>query len=228
MTSTGLRVAVVLAIFLGGLVFVGVSVGGNVVGVEKRAYEAIDRDGPFSIRAYPPAVVAETFVQGDFDDVGSIAFRRLAGYIFGANRERVKIAMTAPVAQEASDGGGQKIAMTAPVTQESTAATGEGAASFRVTFTMPAEYTLETLPVPEDSRVLLRTEPGGRHAAVRYRGGWSRERYDRHLAMLEAWVSERGEVVVGEPVWARYDPPFMPWFLRHNEILLPLADDLGS
>ena len=24
----------------------------------------------------------------------------------------------------------------------------------------------------------------------------------------------------GEPIWARYDPPFKPWFLRRNEILI--------
>jgi len=25
---------------------------------------------------------------------------------------------------------------------------------------------------------------------------------------------------VGEPVWARYDPPFMRWFSPRNEILI--------
>jgi hypothetical protein len=26
----------------------------------------------------------------------------------------------------------------------------------------------------------------------------------------------------GEPVWARHDPPWKPWFLRRNEIWLDL------
>ena len=182
---------------------------------EKRAYEVESSDGDFSVRAYAPAVVAETIVDEPFEDAGSTAFRILVAYIGGENETRESIDMTAPVTQEARS---QKIDMTAPVTQE------RSEAGYRFTFLMPSEYTLETLPRPRDPRVRLALEPGGRFAAIRYSGFWSRSRYEKHLAELEAWMSERGLEAEGVPVWARYDPPFMPWFWRTNEILVPLTD----
>ncbi len=193
--------------------------GGPAMALEKRAYEVLEEEGAFSLRELAPVVVAETVVEGEFGDVGGEAFRRLAAYIGGANRARAEISMTAPVTQEPE--ASQQIAMTAPVTQERMA--GEAGAAYRITFTMPSEYTLETLPEPTDPRVTLREEPGGRYAAVRYAGFWSRGRYQEELAALEEWMGRQGLRAAGEPVWARYDPPFMPWFLRRNEIWIPVA-----
>jgi hypothetical protein len=182
---------------------------------EKRAYQVDEQDGRFELREYAPAVLAETTVQGDFEDVGSTAFRILAAYIGGENEDRSSIAMTAPVTQEPLS---QKIAMTAPVTQQS------ADAGYRVSFMMPAGSTLENLPTPKDPRVALREDPPGRYAAVTYSGFWSREKYERQLGELRRWIDERGLEPTGEPVWARYDPPFMPWFLRTNEILIEVTE----
>jgi effector-binding domain-containing protein len=152
-----------------------------------------------------------TVVEGDFEKVGSEGFRRLADYINGNNRRRQSIAMTAPVGQES---GSQKIAMTAPVGQQSS---GD---RWRITFMMPAEYSLERLPQPLDDRISLQPVPARRMAAVRYSGTWSRSGYEKNLANLLAWLQEQGLQPVGDPVWARYNPPFMPWFLRRNEVLI--------
>lgn len=181
--------------------------------LEKRAYAVVESDGDFELRRYEPALVAETFVEGDFEKVGSEAFRRLVGYIGGKNRAQQSISMTAPVAQEARS---QKIAMTAPVAQEASAG------GYRLTFVMPREYARADLPEPTDPRVQIREEPARRFASVRYSGFWSRDRYERQLVRLEQWMRGRGLVAAGEPVWARYDPPFMPWFLRTNEVLVPI------
>ena len=59
-------------------------------------------------------------------------------------------------------------------------------------------------------------------------GFWSRSRYDVHERRLREWIQRRGLESVGEPVWARYDPPFMPWFLRRNEILIELRANAGG
>jgi hypothetical protein len=183
---------------------------------EQPAYGVDRTDGSFELRRYAPRVVAETRVEGDFEDVGNEAFRRLAGYIGGDNRAKTSIAMTAPVTQEARS---ETIAMTAPVTQEA-----EGT-SFRFTFTMPAQYTLETLPEPLDERVTLRAEPARRLATVQYRGTWSRKRYQAELARLREWTAAAGlPPAAAAPVWARYDPPYVPWFLRRNEIWIEVSD----
>lgn len=179
--------------------------------IEKLAYTVLESDGPFELREVAAHVVAETFVEGDFDDVGGEGFRRLVAYIGGENRSRAKISMTAPVTQEAEPAS-EKIPMTAPVTQEAV----DG--RYRITFLMPSQYTLETLPEPTDERITLRAEPARTVAVVRYRGTWSRSRYEDHEAKLLDWIAGRRLEVLGEPVWSRYDPPFMPWFLRRNEI----------
>lgn len=59
-------------------------------------------------------------------------------------------------------------------------------------------------------------------AAVRYSGVWSEKSYLNHKSTLDSWINHQSLVVAGEPIWAKYNPPFMPWFMRRNEILLPV------
>jgi len=88
---------------------------------------------------------------------------------------------------------------------------------------MPSAFTRDTLPEPEDPAVRFREIPARRVAALAYSGSWSEARYLEKLAELRAALARAGLRAAGEPVWARYDPPFMPWFLRTNEILVELA-----
>ncbi|MFT6347922.1 MAG: hypothetical protein ACJAYB_000923, partial [Psychromonas sp.] len=60
-------------------------------------------------------------------------------------------------------------------------------------------------------------------AVVRYSGFWSEKSYLRNLIKLQNWIENSSLTPVGEPIWARYNPPFMPWFLRRNEILVPVV-----
>lgn len=181
--------------------------------IEKAAYTVLEKKDGFEIRKYDPQIVAETFVEGDLENAGNEGFRRLYAYISGENTKKQSISMTAPVSQET---GSEKIAMTAPAEQEMKDH------RWRITFLMPAEYTLETLPEPNDTRVRLTEESGRLMVAVRYSGTWSEQGYEENKALLEEYIQKRGLTKTGEPVWARYDPPFMPWFLRRNEVLIPI------
>lgn len=185
-----------------------------VMAIEQPSYRVVESAPPFEIRDYAPHVVAETRVEGSFGDVGNEGFRRLFGYISGENRTASKIAMTAPVTQQAAS---EKIAMTAPVTQRA-----DGGA-YRIAFVLPSAYTLDTAPVPTHPAVRLAQVPARRMVAVRYSGAWSVGNYQEALARLAAFAEQRQLVLSGEPVYARYDPPFMPWFLRRNEILMEVA-----
>jgi len=173
--------------------------------VETPKYELLKCYPDFEVRQYAPYVVAETEVEGERTEVGSEAFSRLAGYIFGKNLGARKLAMTAPVTQEPA--AGTTVAMTAPH-------------RWKVQFTMPSGLTLETLPEPTDPRVHLRKVEPRRVAVVRYSGTWSERNYQEHFSQLEAALKREGLSGKGDPVWARYDPPFKPWFLRTNEILV--------
>ncbi len=185
----------------------------SAMAIEKAKYTVLEKKDGFEIRKYDPQIVAETFVEGDLKEAGNEGFRRLYAYISGENTKKQSISMTAPVSQET---GSKKIAMTAPVKQEMKDN------RWRITFLMPAEYTLETLPEPNDTRVRLTEESGRLMVAVKYSGTWSEEGYEENRALLEEYIQKRGLTKTGEPVWARYDPPFMPWFLRRNEVLIPI------
>jgi hypothetical protein len=198
--------ALLTALFLG-------SCGVNAMAIEEAAYKVIKSAENLELRDYSAHIVAETLVDGDLEDAGSKAFRKLFKYISGENRTRTKVAMTAPVSQEAA---GEKISMTAPVGQQRV----EG--KWAVSFMMPAEYTMESLPEPLDPSVVLRQVPPRKMAVVRYSGFWSENNYLENKQKLEKWIKEAGLTVEGEPIWARYNPPITPWFMRRNEIMIPV------
>jgi len=183
---------------------------GEAMALEEARYTVIMKEESFELRQYEPHIVAETMVEGDFDEAGNEGFRRLFKYISGENQHKRSIAMTAPVSQDASP---EKIAMTAPVSQERTGG------HWRITFVMPSEYTMDTLPQPVDPKVVLTNVPARRMAVITYSGTWSRERYEKHKALLETFIQQRKWVPLGEPVLARYNSPFSLWFLRRNEEL---------
>jgi hypothetical protein len=182
--------------------------------IEEPAYQVTGKIGDVELREYAPYVVAEVQVTGSATEAGNKAFRILASYIFGKNKGQRKLAMTAPVMQSAVP---VKLEMTAPVMQ----CVAPGA--YRVEFVLPAGTTLETAPDPLDQRIVLRQVQPMRVAAIRYSGFWSDANYNRHLAQLEEVLSAAGLAWTGVPIYARYNPPFTPWFLRRNEIWLQLS-----
>lgn len=185
--------------------------------IEEPAYEVLQQIGDdIEIRQYAPYVVAEVVIEADADEAGNLAFPILAGYIFGKNQGQKEFAMTAPVTQTAAP---TRLEMTAPVTQ---AAAPGAAGRYVVQFVLPKGVTLESAPQPLDARVKLREVPAGRVAAIRYSGFWSESNYNEHLELLRAALKASNLTPTGEPVFSRYNPPFMPWFLRRNEIWLPL------
>ena len=183
------------------------------VGIEKAKYEVIYTEGKFEVRQYKPQIVAETIVDSTFDEAGNIAFRRLFNFISGNNRTKESIAMTALVNQK---GSSEKIKMTAPVNQQ------QYAGKYAVSFLMPSKYTMKTLPEPLDANVKLRTTPAYKAAVIRYSGSWSQKRYLEHRTLLEDFVQRKGLKIIGEDIFARYDPPFQLWFIRRNEVLFPV------
>jgi hypothetical protein len=191
------------------------AMGCATVPTEKPSYEVTARFDDFELRDYAGYVVAETEVSGTRESAGNDGFRVLAGYIFGKNKGSRKLAMTAPVAQSE----GTKLAMTAPVAQSA----GPDGRTWSLQFMMPSEYALADLPEPLDPRVRFREVPPRRLAARAYSGGWSTSRYEEELARLRAALAREGLAAAGDPVWARFDPPFKPWFLRTNEIWIEVA-----
>ena len=189
------------------------STTGKVMATEEAKYAVLETDGPFEIRKYEPCIVAETVVEGKFAEVGSAGFRRLFRYISGDNQAKISISMTAPVAQEMRS---EKISMTAPVIQQKVES------KWIIAFVMPAEYTMDSLPIPNDTRIKLRAIPARLLAAIKYSGTWSEARYEKHKVLLDKMMIKQKLKPVGEYIYARYNPPFTPWFMKRNEVLVPV------
>jgi hypothetical protein len=181
---------------------------------EEPEYQVVRELADIELRQYADYTVAEVVVAGPADDAGNQAFPILAGYIFGKNKGEKKFAMTAPVTQAAVP---VKLETTGPVTQ--TAAPG----GFLVQFVLPKGVTVTSAPEPLDVRIRLREVLPSLVAVIRYSGFWSESNYNEHLAKLQAALRAANLAWTGEAVYSRYDAPFMPWFLRRNEIWLLLA-----
>ena len=191
---------------------------GTIVGIrhgtEEPPFTVERRVDNVEIRRYGSRIAAETTIDADEEPARNEGFRRLARYIFGGNRSKTKIAMTAPVAQQQSE----KIAMTAPV------ATQRGAAGqWVVRFFMPSEYTLNTLPTPSDDRVRLVNVPAERVAVLQFSGLPSPAAVAAHTDQLLAALRANSIDVQEEPVGWFYDPPWTIPFRRRNEVAVSLA-----
>ena len=207
------------------IVFMLLLTVGAAFAYEQPKYEIVKIYDGFELRRYAPYIVAETVVTGKFDDAGNKAFRILFRYISGDNLKKTEIPMTAPGNQSPATESGEKIEMTAPVEQTPH---GKNADTYVFSFIMPSKYTIETLPVPSDSRIKLRKVKSRLLAALTYSGTWSEKRYRQHeTALLEA-VKTAGLITIGEPIFARYNSPFTLWFLRKNEVLVEVEEGIDA
>ena len=94
-------------------------------------------------------------------------------------------------------------------------------AAWRTQFVMPENYTLDTLPKPENPSVSLRVVPSTEYAVIRFSGLTGKNKVAKKTQELESWMQEKSLESTQAPSLARYDPPWIPPFLRRNEILIP-------
>lgn len=184
--------------------------------VEELKYELILREGNNEIRRYPAYIVAQVTVDTD-EKPESKAFRILAGYIFGDNKSKSSIAMTAPVMTNEKKVS-EKINMTAPVLMESTENN-----KTTMSFSMPSKYSIQDLPEPNDKRVKLANVSEHFMAAFVFSGFWGKEKNAKLAEDLKQWLVKHPEYrQISKPFFAGYNPPWTLPFLRRNEILIKL------
>lgn len=195
---------------------------GSVVGVRKGTEEppftVEQRTRDVEIRRYAERVAAETVVTGDEEAARSTGFRRLAGYIFGGNHSRTKIAMTAPVAQDRAAPAGEQISMTAPVAQQPGAP-----GQWVIRFFMPTGVGLESLPEPDNAAVQLVRVPAETVAVHAFSGDRSRRAVEAHTATLLNALKDMQCEPAGVPQAWFYDPPWTLPMFRRNEIAVPVT-----
>ena len=170
---------------------------------ETALYEVEGAEGDFEIRHYAPSVHAETVVNAtEWKASLNEGFHRLAGYIFGGNAARMKIAMTAPVVATIGN---------SPV------------ATRTISFKMPTDYPLEALPKPDDVQVAIRQIPARRIAALGFAGRYGGAIPAQKKQELLRRVREAGFLPIGEVTFAGYDAPWTLPALRRNEVLVEVS-----
>ena len=200
---------------IGGAAALGAVLWGPIASqVERARYKRVARERDIEIRDYTPLIVAETAVSGDRETAIRQGFRTLADYIFGNNTAFSVVAMTAPVTQQPRN---ENVEMTAPVTQQ------VNGADWTVRFVMPARYTIDTLPLPNDPAVSLKQVEGKRYAAVRFSGLARDATLRQYTERLEKFISAKGLRPLSSPAYAFYNPPWTLPFLRRNEIMIEVA-----
>ncbi|MBL6689362.1 MAG: heme-binding protein [Pseudomonadales bacterium] len=170
----------------------------SVAALDEPDFTVIEQLGEsMEVREYPAFTTASVAIDADIKSAGNQGFRLLADYIFGNNQADEKIAMTAPVFQTRIAEDAQKV-------------------SFYLT------HSADEAPLPVNERVEIESS-AMTVAVIRYKGGWGMDKYEQHLnALVDELEATGAWRITGEPIWARYDPPFKPPWWRTNEVMLPV------
>ena len=198
------------------------SISGAAMATEEPKYTVLSQTENFELRRYDEQLVAQTWVSGDQNTASRAGFKVLADYIFGNNTapsgESRKISMTAPVTMQSenknSSDESQKIAMTAPVSMQ------QNDGKWRVQFIMPIQYTLQTLPKPNNSNIEIVKVPAKNYGVIKFSGLAGSEKVAAKTAELQFWMQAQKLMMTGEPELARYNPPWTLPFMRRNEIMI--------
>ncbi len=204
---------------------------GAAMATEEPKYTILKQAEDFELRRYESQLVAQTWVTGDQDAASRAGFKVLADYIFGNNTapsgESSKISMTAPVAMKfeakqsatKKNGASQKITMTAPVSikQEHQQQTDD---KWRVQFTMPSQYSMQTLPKPNNPDIAIIEVPPQTYGVIKFSGLAGAEKVAAKTAGLQSWMQMQKLNIIGTPELARYNPPWTLPFMRRNEVMI--------
>lgn len=204
---------------------------GAAMSTEEPKYTVLKQTEDFELRRYESQLVAQTWVTGDQDAASRVGFKILADYIFGNNTapsgESSKISMTAPVAMQfeakqsatKKNGASQKIAMTAPVSiKQEHQQQNDG--KWCVQFTMPSQYSMQTLPKPNNPDITIIEVPPQTYGVIKFSGLAGAEKVAAKTAELQSWMQMQKLTIIGTPELARYNPPWTLPFMRRNEVMI--------
>jgi len=172
----------------------------TAMATEEPKFNLIEKENSFELRSYQPQIVAEVYVDAGMDESSRRGFGLIADFIFGNNT--------------AQSGKSEKISMTAPVGVK------ENNKGWKVYFVMPSQYTLDTLPKPNNEQVSIKQVPVRKFAVIRFSGLVSQEKMNQKVKALNEWMVNKNLKPIGSPELARYNPPWTLPFLRRNEVMV--------
>lgn len=207
-----LIIASVLVAGVGALAFMA---GQEVLAkYEEPQYKVSEKEGDIEFREYPSVIAAQVQVVGTGKEAANQAFKILAGYIFGKNVRKDKIAMTVPVTESKVS---EKIAMTIPVT------TLNNQGEMLMSFYMPSKYSMNDLPEALDKRIQFNRVEPRKFAVIKFSGAATEENMQKHEDQLREYLRSKGKNSTGTAIRAFYNPPWTLPFMRRNEVWIQLG-----
>lgn len=188
----------------------------QLMATEEPEFTVLFQEENLEIREYEPRIIAHVKANGDFDDASSKGFKMLADFIFGnntINNSSKKISMTAPVSASISS---KKISMTAPVIAEN------NNNEWSIAFVMPKEFTMETLPVPNNQNIEITALPKEKFAVVVFSGLVRESSYNKKVNLLNEFIKKKKLTPLSSIQIARYNPPWTLPFFRRNELMVKI------
>jgi hypothetical protein len=184
--------------------------------IETPRYEILKKDRKFEIRQYMGYITADVVIEGDYDTAVQKGFQILAGYIFGNNKAKAHIKMTAPVTERLVEG--EKIPMTAPVTSAAV----DESRKYRISFSMPSKYGLNDLPEPVSQEISFREVVPHKAAAMKFSGYLNQKQANKRTTELKDWLNENNLQPKSGFLYAQYNPPWILGPFRKNEIIVEI------
>ena len=200
-------------LFLASLLFIN-NFFSTVMATEEPEFKLISEEGEFQIKEYDPKIIAQVEVEGDFDEASSMGFKLLADYIFGNNLlegESQKISMTTPVEMSPM---AENLLITSPVMDD------QVNDKWLINFVMPQEYSLDTLPKPNNPQVKIIEVPKEKYAVIVFSGLVRESSYAEKADLLSDYLNENSFKQQGAIKIARYNPPWTLPFFRRNELMV--------
>ena len=166
---------------------------------EQHNYKVIKKFDKFEIRKYDAALFSSVKLnKKGYKESSSEGFRILAGYIFGDNAAKEKIAMTSPVVMELGD-------------------------SSKMMFMVPKNYNLKNLPNPKNSKIVFEKEEEKIIAAIRFDGWADDEKIEKYKTILMNELANEKLNFINKFSFLGYNPPYEV-MNRRNEIVVELIN----
>lgn len=164
--------------------------------IETYPYEVVKKYDTFEIRNYEASLFTSVKLSNSsYKEASGKGFSILAGYIFGGNDRKEKIAMTSPVAMSLED-------------------------SMTMMFLVPKENK-ENLPKPNDQQIAFEEVPAKTVAAITF-GGWANDdKIKEYRAKLTTALDKEGLKYTNAFYFLGYNPPYEV-INRKNEIIVEL------
>jgi len=200
-------------LFLASLLFIN-NFFNTAMATEEPEFKLISEEGEFQIREYEPKIIAQVEVEGDFDEASSKGFKLLANYIFGNNLLdgiSKKISMTTPVEMTPL---AENLLMTSSVMDD------QINNKWSINFVMPREFSIDTLPKPNNSQVNIIEVPKEKYAVIVFSGLVRESSYAEKAELLSNYLEEKSFKQQGTIKIARYNPPWTLPFFRRNELMV--------